>query len=783
MIKQSFTDKRKSEGIRPDISILTVSNELNTRQIQCGEVKHTWLFKSIFGILFLVILLCGNSNLFAQTSAREKKADQFFETFSYHEAISAYLRVRDLSLQGQRRLAESYRRTGQFVQSERVYESIVNNDDVIAEDIFNYSSVLRSNGKYAESVLWMERFHQMDPDDLRGRSFMTNTHDMQNLLRDDGQYSIIHLDINGPYQEFGTSYYDNKIVFASTRKPVKLTRRYYNYNDQPFLDLYQADMDGANLLNPRPFFGNRISNNRWHEGPASFARNGELMAFTRSSYNTTSSDGTVKLEVYFSEINRDDSWSTPFPFKLNNPEYSVSHPFLTQDGNTMYFSSDMPGGKGGADLYRIRRTSNGTWGQPENLGETINTEGDELFPFFHESENILIFSSNGHLGLGGLDIFLAPQMVDGTFSYPKNAGARLNTRFDDFALIMDHNFKTGYFSSNREGGVGDDDIYFVEFLKPFIFGKIISGIARDTNEEPLRGVEVELFSEDGEMIQRTTTTESGRFEFVVNGEQEWTMKGVKSGYFDTEISFATNSLQDLFIEEMILEKDPQISLHFAIRDKGSNRPVVNARIELVDKITGEKHEFFTNVAGEYNMPLPDKRINHYVTYEYKVEATGYMTFNGTYNRTLDKEGQYNIFEELGLTFLRIEPGKTRLEELVSINRIEFETYRHTLNVETIAELEKVIEVLNGNPTMAIEIGSHTDCRGSTQLNQQLSERRAQAMAEYIRSRITDPRRVTHKGYGRSVLLNECDCFLIAPQFCTEEQHAENRRTEFIIIRM
>jgi hypothetical protein len=199
------------------------------------------------------------------------------------------------------------------------------------------------------------------------------------------------------------------------------------------------------------------------------------MAFTRNNYVERSEQGIHKLEIYFAEL-KNGAWQNEIAFKLNSSEHSVGHPWLSEDGNTMYFASDMPGGFGGTDIYKIERTAGGEWGEAVNLGEKINTVGDEMFPFYQEKQGLFMFASNAHTGLGGLDLFLvyAPKHKMGKLM---NMGAPLNSSFDDFAVIADPEMKKGFFSSNREGGKGDDDIYMVEFLKPFIFTKTVEGIA------------------------------------------------------------------------------------------------------------------------------------------------------------------------------------------------------------------------------------------------------------------------------------------------------------------
>ena len=221
-------------------------------------------------------------------------------------------------------------------------------------------------------------------------------------------------------------------------------------------------MDGDQLQNPKPF-GNGL-NGKLNDGPASFNKDGTYMAFTRNNYHDRSKDGVVELQIYFSS-QKDGKWSKPVSFNFNNKNYSVGQPCLTSDGNAMYFTSDVAGGYGGADIYRVTRDEKGEWGKPENLGEKINTEGCEMFPFFEEKSNTLFFSSDGRFGLGGLDIFsctLSGSEVGRVY----NAGFPLNTQYNDYALIVNNTISKGYFSSDRKGGSGGDDIYFLEMAEP-----------------------------------------------------------------------------------------------------------------------------------------------------------------------------------------------------------------------------------------------------------------------------------------------------------------------------
>src|SRR5690606_5083746 len=209
--------------------------------------------------------------------------------------------------------------------------------------------------------------------------------------------------MNSTQQDFGAAFYKEQIVYTSSGGKPKAVKSVYNWNKKTFLDLYVADNDNGQLKNPKSL--HKKYNRKMHEGPASFTADGNTMAFTRNNYKSRSKDGVVHLEIYFAQKDAEGKWDNPVAFKLNNTEYSVGHPCLSADGNTMYFASEMPGGMGGVNLYRIRKNADGTWGEAENLGEHINTEGNEMFPFFHEEKGWLFFASNGHFGLGGLDIF------------------------------------------------------------------------------------------------------------------------------------------------------------------------------------------------------------------------------------------------------------------------------------------------------------------------------------------------------------------------------------------
>lgn len=407
-------------------------------------------------------LLNSSKNKNNEKSKKEERGDKYCFNYSFDKAIKYYTQANHLSIDGQRRLAESYRNLNKNDKAEAVYEKIVNlPGGFIPEDYFNYAMVLKTNGKYGLSNIWMDKFIEIHPDDLRSKSYITNRDAITEMLKDNGNYNIEHLNINSNAEDFGTCYYKDKIVFASTRTSPKMIVKKYNWNKKPYWDMYVSEVDGRQLKSPEIF--DKKLNKKLHEGPASFSNNGMFAAFTRNNYKDKSKDKVVELQICFTS-NKDGKWSKPEDFVLNSNKYSVGHPCLTEDGKTMYFTSDMPGGYGGSDLYVIKRNDKGDWANPKNLGDKINTEGNEMFPFLEENNQILFFASDGHYGLGGLDIFISPLYANG-FNEVYNAGYPLNTRFDDFAAIINEDMTKGYFSSNRNNLDADIDIFSFDLLK------------------------------------------------------------------------------------------------------------------------------------------------------------------------------------------------------------------------------------------------------------------------------------------------------------------------------
>lgn len=468
-------------------------------------------------------------------SHKEKIGDKHYAVYAFDKAITNYLDARSLSAEGQRRLAKSYRNLNMNGHAEDAYAKLIADQrEIVPEDYYAYAMVLKSNGKQMHSNESMDKFALLRPEDLRSKDFISNRSNHASLHTDDHKYEIVSMQINTAAQDMGTSYYQKQIVFTSSRS-TKMNPRKYNWNGLPFLNMYVSDIDKDQLKAPVVF--NKDFNGKMHDGPASFNKAGTYMAYTMNSSKTHKRERFVGLQIFFRNY-QDGQWTDPIPFPLNNLQYSVGHPSLSADGRSMYFASDMPGGFGRADIYIIRKSESGEWGTPVNLGPKINTEGDELFPFYEEKNEVLFFASDGRYGLGGLDVFLCSMSKTHTGSVI-NAGHPLNGKSDDFAVIVDDNLKIGYFSSNREGGKGSDDIYSFTALKGIDMGNKIMGTAMDKSGNPIPGTSISLFGSTGILLETQTTGESGSFTFLVSQNQEYKIKGKKEGFEDGSTSTST----------------------------------------------------------------------------------------------------------------------------------------------------------------------------------------------------------------------------------------------------
>jgi outer membrane protein OmpA-like peptidoglycan-associated protein len=733
-------------------------------------------------ILVVFILLAFNGLVEAQKSKKEIKGDKYFNRLAYNKAVSFYEDADKLTDEGLRNLAISHLKIRNFASAEKEYAQFMDLNNYTDEDMYNYASILEANSKYEDADIWMKRFAEKNPTDSRSKDFVNNGKNVLNLLKDEGRYKISNASVNSENQDFGPAYWNEKLVFASNSREIGPVKKSYSWNGKPYLDIYVADISSGGSLKEAHSVNRYHKNNinkDMHEGPACFAKKGTFMAFTRNNYVKRSEQGIHKLEIFFAEL-ANGVWQNETAFKLNNSEYSVGHPWLSEDGNLMYFASDMPGGFGGTDIYKIERTDSGEWGEPINLGDKINTVGDEMFPFYQEQQSLFMFASNSHTGLGGLDLFLvyAPKHKMGKLM---NMGAPLNSSFDDFAVIADADMKKGFFSSNRDGGKGDDDIYMVEFLKPFIFTKTVEGVVYNKDTIITDGAIITLFDEAGNKIAETVADANGKYSFEIeNLDVSYYIESKKDEFEPGKTQkIDISGPSEVIKADVVMERKPVFGLLLTVKDKDNSKPVPSAKIKITDKDKGTIVELSASDNGELSRLLEGYKANSKTNLEITVEKEGYNSKTVTFDQILVKSGTYKLDIVLEPT-QKLQVGED-LADLFKINPIYFDYDKFNIRKDAAIELDKIVEIMNKYPNLVIELGSHTDCRGTAQYNQKLSDSRAKSSAAYIASRITTPDRIYGIGYGESKLANNCACEGAKVIKCSEEEHQLNRRTEFIIV--
>jgi len=481
--------------------------------------------------IFFTLILMSSLSLSAQNKATQD-ADKYFAKYEFVDAIEAYAKLVEDGKGDEyvyTQLAEANYNIFSTVEAERWYaKALESNQD--PDMIYKYSQMLKANGKYDESNKWMQKFAELKPKDDRAKAFKENPDYIPGILEGEKLYELKTLEFNTEFSDYGGTVKDGVLYFASARNK---SRRNYGWNEEPFLDVYQIvllDAQEAELINGD-------INTRYHEGLTTFSPDGNTIYFSRESffegdYEKNKQAKTKKSLLYLYKANKvGDTWGNVEVLPLSNKEYSVKSPSLSKDGKTLYFASDMPGGKGLFDIYKVAVNSDGTFGTVENLGDKINTEGQEMFPFISD-KGVLYFSSNGHLGLGGLDVFHTTESGNVV-----NAGVPVNSNADDLAFTINEETGEGFVSSNREGGKGNDDIYALKRLEPCNVNVITTVVDNKTNN-PLARVEITIKDASGRVVSSQETNNEGVVEYTVSCDKSLEITGILKDYISNSITFS-----------------------------------------------------------------------------------------------------------------------------------------------------------------------------------------------------------------------------------------------------
>lgn len=618
-----------------------------------------------------------------------KKGNKEYDKYAYFEAKDIYEKVANKghkSVDLFQKLGDSYYFNADLVTANKWYtELFAMNETVDAEYLYRYAQTLKATGDIRKSDEYLQKFATAKPQDTRAAKFMSSKDYMDVIKANSGRHNIENAGINSKVMDFGAAFYKNELVFTSARDTSG--SRIHSWTNQGFTTLYASEVKEDGSLAAPEKFSNAITT-KVNESTPVFTSDGNTMYFTRNNYNKGKKGkdeaGTILLKIY-KATNENGTWSNVTELPFNSDSYSVAHPALSSDEKFLYFSSNMPGTKGASDLFKVEIKSDGSFGTPINLGDDINTEARETFPFIAK-DDVLYFASDGHLGLGGLDVFASKINSDGINGKPVNIGSPINSNTDDFGYIIDTQSKIGFFTSNRTGGEGSDDIYkFKEIIKLQIENiEAVAGVIMDEEtNEIVPNTEVTIFNDKMEEVATVTTDKDGKYTFE---------------------KLAPNTT-------------------YTIRAKG---------------VDGEVAE--------------------------RVFTTG----------NTGKPAEANILTKTKVKKVKVGDD---LAKAFKIEIIYFDLDKSNIRKDAALDLAKIVEVMKQNPTMKVDVRSHTDSRQTTQYNANLSERRAQATIAWMVKQGIAKDRLTGKGYGESQLTNKCSDDVP----CTEEEHQKNRRSEFIIL--
>jgi outer membrane protein OmpA-like peptidoglycan-associated protein/tetratricopeptide (TPR) repeat protein len=645
-------------------------------------------------IIYTTLVFIISLNNYAQ-KVKEAKANKEYEKYAYVDAIKTYERLFEKgykSVEMLQNLGNAYYFKADLESAAKWYtELFALTQDLDVEYYYRYAQSLKGIKDYKKADAMLAKFNEKSGNDSRGQ-LATNQKDyLAQIKKNSGRYTLENAGINSEQSDYGSAFYKNKVIFASARDTAGFGSRKHAWTGESFTNLYGADIAEQGKLSDAKRFGKKL-NSKFHESTPVFTKNGKTVYFTRNNFlngkKGKDADRVTLLKIYKATLDGDE-WTEITELPFNSDQYNVAHPALSTDEKTLYFASNMPGTIGQSDIFKVAINNDGTFGTPVNLGKTINTEGRETFPFV-AADNELYFASDGHPGLGGLDVFVSEEMSDGTYKSVQNVGEPLNSSKDDFGYLIDAKSRIGYVTSNRDGGQGSDDIY--------------------------------------------------RFQETKKLECEQLLAGV-------------------------------------VTDQETGAVIANSKVTLEDQNHKYIKDLITDAEGKFDFGMVACGTKFYLI----TQRPEYTT----------KETATITAEETGKTFVPIELEKEVKKVTVGddvakafgIKIIYFDLDKSFIRPDAAFELSKILDLMNENPTMEIDVRSHTDCRQTAAYNAALSDRRAKSTIAWLVSKGIAKSRLTGKGYGESQLVNDCGCEPTNQSDCSEEQHQANRRSEFIITKL
>ena len=571
---------------------------------------------------------------FAQTNL--KKADALFRNYAYADASKAYEEIlqsiKSPTAQTLKNAADSYYFISDARNALKWYKKLYEVQGNNLTDIYylRYIQSLKGVMDYDEADKMTKEYLSKKGDQNEINKYVAQKKQMDSLSKAKSLYTIKNLDINTSKSDFGATFFQDRVVFTSARDTTKFSEKLYTWNNQPFLNLYTAERNPADgsLFNETVFLPNVMT--KYHEATASFDSTGKTI------YYSTNIVKKNKLVIDETKTNNfqiikgnivNNKLENPQKVFFDSDDYSVGHPSLSEDGQWLFFASDMPEGIGETDLYYVKIAADGTMSSPVNLGSKINTIGNDLFPYFRNGK--LYFSSDGHYGYGDLDVYESSLLADGSFSIPVNLGPPVNSNKDDFAFIIDSQENYGYVSSNRAEGKGDDDIYSFTKGKP-VCNQSISGMAIDRKTKlPLADVSIMAYNSYSDVLGETKTNYDGKYAIEVPCGKLVKMIAAKPNYSSDDktvettnenggeikdVNFELSNYDDLVVKKKGVEKVDVNPIYFDY-DKYDITPLAIEELTKVVFIMKKfpniriKIESHTDSRGKdaYNLKLSDNR--------------------------------------------------------------------------------------------------------------------------------------------------------------------------------
>ncbi|MFZ4543051.1 MAG: OmpA family protein [Saprospiraceae bacterium] len=848
------------------------------------------------GIITLTLIFALASASIAQTG-KLKRAKQYMKDLSYMPAIVLLNQIleKEGNPDAKIAIAECYRKVNDWENAEYWYAQVVRNAQVDPLQKLYYGESLQRNGKCDLAKDWYAQFTQASPNDIRGQ-YLSKACDYENelLTKNAAIYNVKRMDFNSPLDDYSPAIFKDQVVFTSDRAKGTAIKRDHTWTGNPFNELFVVDAKKNGPPTDYKFtygkpgkFSAKL-NTKYHDAAVSFSPDYSEIFFTRNNYLSGKTgrddEGFILLKVYTAKASGVGAWTEVAELPFNSDEYNVAHPAISPDGNKIYFSSNMPGGFGGMDLY-VSEKDGGKWGPPVNLGPRINTEGLEVFPYVDKSGK-LFFSSDGHIGLGGLDIYYMDPKENSEWGEVINAGFPLNSKHDDFGVSTVEDGKFGYFSSDRPGGSGRDDIYsFHKMSVPatiFVFdaftklpvenaevidsctgvtyrtGKdgvvkldmrldaccsfqaaadgyvdnsaeacskdqvesvkveiplsmvhryALSGVVFDhVKNLPLEGALVTVSNTCGKKDTVLITNADGRFEMPLDRECCYKAKASFKDYISSSkdsictagINVDSTFRPEIYIQPIMFQPDVPVVADKS-QSKGKNDIAANSKgddntgkSESGGKRKKDKNKDKTKDKGK---DLADANAKDQITdetiftgdkapYGDKVGPYVWNPKTGLYEGKGGKPaaGSYKdyVFENGNVVKSSVfVPGPVQTPNMPTkyLLHIYYDFDQSFLREEAVPELEKLFTLLKDNPTYVIELGSHTDSRGSNAYNKRLSQRRADVVVKWLVKNGIEKDRLVPIGYGELANVNNCKDFIP----CSEQEHQMNRRTEFRIL--